>query len=264
MLIPVVLIPVFTLAFFFLTWQGGLSMGIEKNLLPVIFGLPVAVSFLVIAIIVIVRLCRKMPVLLLVQVLVMEIIALSAFFILDYKKNTWLLNQYLYQDKREAFVKRIQSNPNPGNEAAMMDSVQQHRNYHFFITLLDDEECLQNRRSMDTLTRQTISSVGVQRDCDGNLTVKFDYDEMFFGATFSVLYSDRLPRVNEMTSWDVNGIPRTTVYHSIDKYTVMDTIAPHWYYVQDASGGFHLDFSGGWGGGGGGASSSGGSSGGCQ
>ncbi len=263
MIIPVVLIPIFTFAFFILTWQGGLAMSIDKKLLPLLFALPVALSFLVIGIVVIVRLCRKLPVLMLVQVLVIEIIAVAAFFMLDYKQNTWLLNQYLYQDKRMAFVERIQTNPNPGQEAAMMDSIQQHRNYPFSIVLTDDEYNLQNRHNVLSDRKGVQSYVTVQRDCDGNLMVEFPYDSEFMGRTYSVLYSDRFPIANTSIIWDENGLPRTSVGHHIDKFRIIDTISPHWYYVANGSSGFNLSFNL-FGGGGGSGSSSGGSSGGCQ
>jgi hypothetical protein len=232
MLIPVVLIPVFTLAFFFLTWQGGLMMSIEKAMLPVLFGLLVVVSFLVISIVVIVRLCRKMPVSLLLQVLGMEIIALSAFFILDYKKNTWILNQYLYQHRREAFVQRIQASPNAGNEAAIMDSIHAHRNRPFSIELNGSEFNLQNKKTIDYQTKETKSIVTVQRDCDGNLTAEFVYDGEFMDSDYAILYSDKLPRTDIITIWDANALPRKETSAHIDDYAVLDTISPHWYYVR--------------------------------
>lgn len=257
MLIPVIMIPFFTIAFFFLTWQGGLHMSLDKDLLPLVFALPVAISLVVVGIVVIVRRTRNRPVRLLLQVLIIELLLVPAFFLLNYDHSTWKLNQYLYQDDRVAFVKRIQSPNLSIEEKVAMDTLLQHRNWPMEIVLHGSEKYLQNSRRISENGTETISTVTVMRDCDGNLTVQFVYDGEFFGADYSILYSDKNPAREETTSWDKNGIPRKEVNYTIGGYTVLDTISPNWYYVQNGGSWSGL-FNFGGGGGGGGWSS------GCQ
>jgi hypothetical protein len=229
MLIPVIMIPVFTFALFLLTWQGGLHTSIEKKFLPLLFALPVVVSFVVVSIVVIVRLCRKLPVRMLLQVLAMELVVVAAFFALDYKRSTWMLNQFLYQDKREEFVQRIQKHPEAGQEQNAMRYIDSLRNYPQQIILNGNEECLQNKRLPDGSFESTVL---VRRDCAGNLLLEFVYDADFLGSDYAVLYSDKDPVHETVSTWDVNGIPRTEQRVTIDSYTVLDTLSPHWYYVR--------------------------------
>jgi hypothetical protein len=232
MLIPVVLIPFFTIALFLLTWQGGLSMSLDKALLPIVFALPVAISFLVVSIVVIVRLARKRPVRLLLQVLIIEVLVVVTFFLMDYEKSTWKMNQWLYQEARVAFVQRIQSPNLSSEEKTAMDTLQQHRNWPVNIQLHGGEFRLQNRRNVAYKGPEVQSAVTVMRDCDGALTVEFVYDGKFLGSDYAILYSDKSPKREEWTSWDENNIPREEVNDMIGDYSVIDTLSSHWYYVE--------------------------------
>lgn len=232
MIIPVVLIPIFTFAFFILTWQGGLSMNVSKSLLPILFGLPVVISFIVIGIVVIVRLCRKLPVLLLVQVLAIEIIVTVTFFALDYQRSTWMMNQFLYQDKREEFVTRLKTNPNAGEEQAAMAFIDTSRNALHSIQLHDDEENLQNKFQAAGGAMEASSNVAVMRDCDGNLTVEFVYDGKWYSGNYVILYSERKPKPETREFSDSYGVKHNEFCQMIHEYKVIETISPNWYYAE--------------------------------
>lgn len=59
MMIPVVLIPVATFILFIVTWQGGFNTSLDTSQLQILFAIPVAISFLAVFIVLVVRACRN-------------------------------------------------------------------------------------------------------------------------------------------------------------------------------------------------------------
>lgn len=193
--------------------------------------------------------------------MVIAVTFISAFLYYPWRTMAFHLNLYLYQDQREALVKRLHSDTLTGYEKSIMDSVNKYRNVPVQMFLKGDEKILQNIQWKDPAG--TVSLITLQRNCEGELTVKFAYSKPLGGGDCSIMYTDVQPEKHRSTTWDGVYYINTNGAAFIDGYDVKETIADHWYYVKQKErsmfqGLFDFNIFGG------GYSGGGGTSGGCQ
>jgi hypothetical protein len=143
-----------------------------------------------------------------------------------------MLNQFLYQDKRQAFVTRLKTNPNPGEEQAAMAFIDTARNTMHSIQLHDDEARLQNKYQENGSALEPTSNVVVQRDCAGNLMVEFVYDGKWLSGNYVILYSEKKPVQEHKTFSDSYRVEHSEYCEMIYNYKVIETISPNWYYAE--------------------------------
>ncbi|HTF04332.1 MAG TPA: hypothetical protein VK826_09910, partial [Bacteroidia bacterium] len=173
------------------------------------------------------------------------------------------LNMFLYQERREQFVKDMKSDSATFDQKLALVQVEKHRLAEFPVTLSEDDYDLLNVHTLDSATKKFESNVYIHRTCDGELIATFMMDQAFFGDHYAIMYSERAPEKSEYTQWDEHGQPRTAATYTIEECEVEKIISPNWYYVRIGQPGMfdHLfdgmfDF--GFGGGGGGGTATGG------
>ena len=261
LIIPFLFVPALSLYAFFALWRIGLSS--EKLITLLICALPLFCSAFTLLVILIIWFFKRHVLWHIVQLYLVIGAFAFAFVHYDYKQMASHLNIYLYQDDREAVIARLRSDTLSEDERRAMIYIDTLRNVPHPVRLHSKETNLDNTRFKDT-GDSYVSEMRVKRNCDGELVAEFKYDSDA-SYNYYFIYSDALPDYSIDSTWTAGlGTARAEEYYKIEKYIVVETIQPHWYYVKESRPGFTLDFSGLFGGSGWGGGASGGSAGGCQ